>query len=547
MRHSGGDGGMGGGASDERLGPWLRALLPYTADKKKFRYPPLLQSTEFFPLLTGAPFASLRLKLKASRDSTSQLTITRVRSEVTVSVVLLPRLVHQHRMFLEAIEAAEALNKNSLPLNPPFFAVREPKDKATVGTDTTTEADAEATEAAIAEAETDTGGGVSGDLVSVGMALPSFAASVRREVRDGRRGKAYIRAEIRLWLEGEEEGEEGEEEKEEGQQDAHFAGEEEEKREEIVHVLVRVTEPLLPTVRPLLHTYTAWLETRGLETLGTGAHNTHNGSAALQVAVLQSFSYGVAPPPIGTAPHDTTSGAEVVSERLEKLEQLEPGTMWPTQRWALWVPVPISTIQRGQSKSRKSRKEATIVVLHTRQHLLIQPVHREGHSPDASRGRDLPPIHVLVGPVRAGMAEGACKEQMLDAGTYVLESGTEAETEEGGHPNLNPSQGRNPDRTTGLCTTLLLSLPPPTCPSSNPSNTQEVLLSARGGLVAAYALPDFSMPFNVLTLVSTMLAFLFGSMVNALFHREREAVKEAVKKEKEDKEILKEKEKVKEE
>ena len=48
----------------------------------------------------------------------------------------------------------------------------------------------------------------------------------------------------------------------------------------------------------------------------------------------------------------------------------EKGTLWPTQTWAVWVPV-----ERGGSAT-----------LHTLQHLLLLPVQRESHAPDASRG-----------------------------------------------------------------------------------------------------------------------------------------------------------------
>ena len=33
--------------------------------------------------------------------------------------------------------------------------------------------------------------------------------------------------------------------------------------------------------------------------------------------------------------------------------------------------------------------------------------------------------------------------------------------------------------------------------------------------------PDFSMPFNVITLTSTLLAFFFGSMLNVLVRKGR--------------------------
>jgi hypothetical protein len=39
---------------------------------------------------------------------------------------------------------------------------------------------------------------------------------------------------------------------------------------------------------------------------------------------------------------------------------------------------------------------------------------------------------------------------------------------------------------------------------------------ASGGLLVDIPTPDFSMPFNVITLTSTLVAFFFGTMVNVL-------------------------------
>ena len=57
------------------------------------------------------------------------------------------------------------------------------------------------------------------------------------------------------------------------------------------------------------------------------------------------------------------------------------------------------------------------------------------------------------------------------------------------------------------------------------------------GLLVDAPLPDFSMPFNVITLCSTLLAFFFGSMLNVVVRKGRrrgegEGEKEGGKKEK---------------
>lgn len=39
------------------------------------------------------------------------------------------------------------------------------------------------------------------------------------------------------------------------------------------------------------------------------------------------------------------------------------------------------------------------------------------------------------------------------------------------------------------------------------------------GLLVDVPLPDFSMPFNVITLVSTLIAFFFGSMLNVVVRK----------------------------
>lgn len=41
------------------------------------------------------------------------------------------------------------------------------------------------------------------------------------------------------------------------------------------------------------------------------------------------------------------------------------------------------------------------------------------------------------------------------------------------------------------------------------------------GVLVDVALPDFSMPFNVVTLCSTLLAFFFGSMLNVVVRKGR--------------------------
>lgn len=41
------------------------------------------------------------------------------------------------------------------------------------------------------------------------------------------------------------------------------------------------------------------------------------------------------------------------------------------------------------------------------------------------------------------------------------------------------------------------------------------------GLLVDVPLPDFSMPFNVITLCSTLVAFFFGSMLNVVVRKGR--------------------------
>ncbi len=58
-------------------------------------------------------------------------------------------------------------------------------------------------------------------------------------------------------------------------------------------------------------------------------------------------------------------------------------------------------------------------------------------------------------------------------------------------------------------------------PAASPRQQQGTARLATEGLLVDVALPDFSMPFNVITLCSTLVAFFFGSMLNVVVRKGR--------------------------
>ena len=104
----------------------------------------------------------------------------------------------------------------------------------------------------------------------------------------------------------------------------------------------------------------------------------------------------------------------------------------------------------------------TIQMLHK-----VLPLSRERHAADASRGRDYPPAYVSLHMHHCSCAWGPCSVG---------------------------SRGQ----------------------------TGDVLLMVSSNLVRV-PIPDFSMPFNVLTLGATATAFLLGSLINALFDPSKQA------------------------